>query len=180
MIEVCQTLANVDRLADWLYKVVRPHLRKDVSGYARKRLRVWLRTEPTLTYPTRLLPGLSVEDGILDRLKEMIEWDFDFCLVTYSGDMNPVGITPHRDACFADYEAYGLHVTGECRFDYWCDKESFGKSSGAGLVKSSDLPTHSLLLEPGQVIRFNCKNLHAATPSVGRWNLNFWKAKEGR
>lgn len=119
MIEIAHRLTNCDRIVAWLDRVIRPRLRPDVSDYAKGRLRAWLRTEPTLTSPTLLLAGVPVEDAIWDRLAELIEWRYDYCLVTYSGDDTPIGITPHRDAGFANYEAISVHLSGECRFDYW-------------------------------------------------------------
>jgi hypothetical protein len=128
LIEIAKRIPNVQKLEAWLAKEVRKHLTADVSSYARGRLRTWLGVEPTLTSPTRLLTGTPVDGKILDRLKELIEWDFDYCLVTYSGDEKGIGISPHRDASYADFEAYALHVSGECRFDYWMGRKDFGRS----------------------------------------------------
>ncbi len=190
MIEICGQLANVDRLAAWLEKIVRPALRPDVSNYAKGRLRVWLGEEPMLVAPFNTRPGLAVAENVVTRLKELVEWDYDFCLVTYSGDRTAVGITPHMDAGYADFEARSIHVTGECRFDYWCNRESFGKGPKIGgfdldrqtyqvldrLGEEAE-PTHALNLAPGSIVRFNCKDPHAATPGLKRWNLNFWRRK---
>lgn len=179
MIEIAKTLANPEKLAAWLEQVVRPHLTPDVSNYARGRLRCWFRTEPPLS-PTRpFLPGLPVDDQVWSRLAELVEWDFDYALVTYSGDERAAGIRPHRDASYADYEARAIHISGECRFDYWMGREAFGcAASKREHLPGRDPPTHQLLLSPGDVVRFNCKNLHAATPGVRRWNLNLWRQKE--
>lgn len=178
MIEVCSTVPNPDRLAAWLDRTIRPHLRPDVSRYARGRLRAWLRVEPTLTSPTRRLPGVPVDDRVWSRLGELLGRPFDYCLVTYSGDDQAIGIGPHRDAAFADFEAFGLHASGEARFDYWMGRPAFGFAPDArAFDPARDDPTHSLVLSPGQVVRFNCKNLHAATPGPGRWGLNFWAAR---
>lgn len=191
MIEVTHTLANCDRLAAWLERTIRPQLRPDVSNYAKSRLRAWLRTEPPLSAPRDAVPGVPVADRLWDRLAELIEWRFDYCLVTYSGDEQPIGITPHRDAGFANYEARNLHLTGECKFDYWLDYPEFryttregrtpyqvnprtGKVTLHGKVVE---PTHNLIMQPGNVVIFNAKNPHAASPSSKRWNLNFWRRK---
>ncbi len=167
MITLVNTLANAEQITAWLERSIRPHLRTDVSSYARGRLRAWLGKEPTLTSPTRLLPGTPVDTRILHRLEELIGWRFDYCLATYSGDQNATGISPHRDASFADFEAYGLHLSGECRFDYWEARDA----------NANKPASTSLFLQPGQLLRFNCKHLHAATPGLQRWNLNFWRTK---
>lgn len=167
MIEICHTLANCDKIASWLEEIIRPRLKADVSNYAKGRLRAWLRVEPPLssTQPTR--PGVEVDDKVWDRLAELINWPFDFCLITYSGDEKAVGIAPHRDASYANYTARSLHISGECRFDFW-EKRNATKDTP---------PSHELILQPGQVTEFNCKHLHAATPGTKRWNINFWRKK---
>lgn len=193
MVEVVKTLPNPDDIARWLEQVVRKALRPDVSNYAKGRLRAWLGVEPMLFAPFETRPGLKVSPLILDRLKELIEWDFDFCLVTYSGDEKAVGIVPHMDAGYADFEARSIHVTGECRFDYWQNRETFGAGKVTGgfsldrktyQVLGPDgnpaAATHPIILKPGDVTRFNCKDPHAASPGVGRWNLNFWRRKPGK
>jgi hypothetical protein len=177
MIEIAKNTGDTARLAKWLEEICRPALTPDRSKYATGRLRVWLDKEPMLFHPFEVKPALQVADGVMDRLRELINWPFDFCLVTYSGDINPAGILPHRDAGYADFEAYGMHVTGDVKFDYWCQRECFGAGPSTGKVDVKGEPSHSLILRPGDVVRFNCKNQHSASPGVKRWNLNFWKAK---
>lgn len=178
MIEIARTLPNPDKIMTWLEKTVRSHLTPDVSNYAKGRLRVWLGQEPSLSSPTTHKPGLDVDPRILDRLRELVAWNFDYALVTYSGDVTPVGIAPHRDAAFTGYEAYGLHLSAECKFDYWCSRNSFN-GPGYPLLPSNehDAPSHSLILTPGQLVHFNCKNKHGASPATKRWNINLWKKK---
>jgi hypothetical protein len=179
MIEISHTIKDAEKIARWLERAIRPELTPDVSNYAKGRLRAWLKYEPTLTRDVRVLPGIPVEERFWKALQDRIGWEFDFALVTYSGDgREGQGILPHRDASYADYEAYSLHLTGECRFDYWQGRDSFG--AGPSRVQHNpavDAPTESKLLAPGQVVRFNCKNVHAAVPGPGRWNINFWKGK---
>jgi hypothetical protein len=189
MIEVIKTLPNPEKLAGWLEAVVRKALRPDVSNYAKGRLRAWLGDEPMLFAPFNTRPGLPVAIQVADRLKELIEWEYDFCLVTYSGDETPIGIAPHMDAGYADFEAVSVHVSGECRFDYWQTRDTFGSgrvstpyvlNRTTGVVELAGKvapPSESVLLTPGVVTRFNCKSPHAATPGVKRWNLNFWRRK---
>jgi len=170
---------NIGELKDltaWLEQYVKPRLGSDVSGYARGRRRAWLGIEPALTDSYKAKPGVPIEPVIHERLVQLISWDFDYCLVTYS-DVQAIGITPHRDAKYADYEARGLNVSGTCKFDYWCGRQGFGRSPNTREFNPKvDPPTHSYQLTPGSVVRFNCKNLHAAIPSACRWNINFWRA----
>jgi hypothetical protein len=91
-------------------------------------------------------------------------WAFDWCLVTYSGDSEPAaGILPHRDAAFADNEARGLNVSGFCDFEIWEGR--------------ADEPSTLFRLHPGDIITFDCKRQHAATPTPGRWCVNTWRSK---
>jgi hypothetical protein len=188
-VEVYKTIPNPDRLAAWLESVVRPALSPDVSKYARGRLRVWLGDEPNLFAPFDTRPGLAVSERVLARLKELVEWDFDFCLATYSGDERAVGIAPHMDAGYADFEARSVHVSGECLFNYWENRATLGAGKVTGgfhldrttyeVLKDGKpaAPTHPLVLVPGNVTRFNCKDPHSASPGARRWNLNFWRKK---
>lgn len=146
----------------WLQQHKRD-LRPDPSHYAEGRLKFWFRKEPHLGRPGEVLPGVDCDDDSWARLQRLMGWDFDWCLITYSGDQTPVGITQHRDAAFTDREARGLNVSGTCAFEIWEGK-------------ASDPPTR-FLLRPGDLITFDCKRLHAATPSVGRWCVNTWKSK---
>lgn len=144
MIAITHSIGNTDNLRD----------------YAKGRLRVWLNVEPSLTANAHVTQGLQIPAGISLRLRDLIKWEYDFALVTYSGDSEAIGIKPHRDA----------------RFDYWSGRQSFGKSPN--LIEydpRSDAPTDSLNLTAGDVVKFNCKNLHSATPSKKRWNINFWR-----
>jgi hypothetical protein len=176
MIVITHNIGDTTNLRGWLETHIRNNLRPDVSNYAKGRLRVWLDDEPSLTANVRISQGLRIPAGIRQRLRDLIKWDFDYALVTYSGDFEAIGIKPHRDARYADYEAVGLNVSGTCRFDYWAGRQSFGKSPN--LIEYDpryDAPTDCLNLAAGDVVKFNCKNLHSATPSKKRWNINFWR-----
>ncbi len=178
MIEVVKQ-CDGSRVVAWLNEKIRPLLSRDVSNYAKGRLRTWLGTEPTLTSPTRLLKGSPIPDSHLQRLRDLVGWQFAYCLVTYSGDDSiGIGIDPHRDASYADYEAWGWSLSGQCQFRYWEGRQSFGYSPELVKYTANDPPTHEIVIEAGDIVRFNCKNLHSANPSPGRWNLNFWRAKQ--
>ena len=170
MIELTKNI-ETERIKAYL-ETLKPYLKSDVSNYAKGRQRLWLGAEPLLYRPFNSIPGHPVEEKVLDRFRELIEFDFDFCLVTFSGDP-PIGIEPHRDAGYADFLAYGLNI-GNCKFEYWNSKQTLDKNFPS---VPCEIPT-VLNLVPGDVIRFNCKNLHAAYPSPNRWGINFWRKKE--
>lgn len=179
MIEIYAELYVMDKLRAWLESTIKPQLKADVSSYARGRRIAWLRFEPMLFKPYNIIPGIPISDKIWNRLAELIQWPFDFCLVTYSGDgENGIGIQSHRDAGYADYEAVGLNVNGDCEFRYWQESEGYGYSAyRKQLNPDVDAPTHILQLKEGYLFRFNCKNPHAALPGLGRWGMNFWRKK---
>lgn len=176
MIETHRLEYDEEELREYLDRTVRPHMTPDISNYAKGRLRVWIGTEPSLSKHGKPKPGLQLPK-MAQAFADRINWPFDYCLVTYSGDVNPIGISPHRDASYADYEAYGWNLVGESKFLYWNDRQSFGKSASSGMAPHSGPPTHEINLAPGTVVRFNCKNLHAAIPLPRRWGVNFWRAK---
>ena len=124
------------------------------------RLGFWLRSEPHLGKVGKVLPGVPCADSSWERLRAMTGWDFDWCLMTYSGEA-AAGITPHRDAAFASNEARGLNVSGWCDFSIWEERIEDG-------------PTRVRLF-PGDLVVFDCKRQHAAEPSPGRWSVNTWK-----
>jgi hypothetical protein len=165
--KLTKTWTSANLLEKYLEDTCKSSLLPDVSNYAKGRLRLWLNKEPMLFSPFDIKPGFQVKDKIILRLQEIIEWDFDYALVTYSGDTNPIGIGPHRDAGYAAYEAMSINVSGECEFKFWPIRDS----------KGQDEPIITIL-KPGDVTSFNCKHLHSANPTVKRWNINFWKKKK--
>jgi len=144
----------------WLETYVRPHLTLDVSHYARGRLRCWLGTEPHLG-GGQARPALDISDEAWKWFEQAIGWRFDYALCTFSGAESQTGILPHRDAGYAARQAVGWNISGTCLFRYW----------------SPDELAKEICLNPGSVIRFDCKNQHSAEPSVNRWAMNFWRAK---
>lgn len=144
---------------------LRFHLRPDPSRYARGRGKFWFRREPHLGRHGVTLPGVPCDDAAWASLQALTGWAFDWCLVTYSGDVDPAaGISPHRDAAFADNEARGLNVSGFCDFEIWEGR--------------ADEPPTLFRLRPGDLITFDCKRQHAATPTPGRWCVNTWRSKQ--
>jgi hypothetical protein len=173
MIEVLNYY-DTTKMVTWLERDIKPFLTNDVSSYARGRARAWLGTEPMLFAPFKDVPAVQVHSTILPRLREIIDWDFHYCLVTFSGE-RATGISPHRDAGYADYEAYGLNIIGDCTFSYWNDRRYFGQGPSSGLAPATSPPTDVLKLQEGHIFHFNCKNLHSAEPSPNRWGMNFWR-----
>lgn len=159
------------RLHAWLETRIKPLLKPDVSSYAKGRLRLWLSSEPSLAAPARIIRPAPIPDSYLYRLQDVIGWEFNFCLATYSGDGGSEqgegkGIRPHRDAGYAAPIARTLQIAGEAQFNYWEDREA----------RPSDKFT-PYVIRPGCYFEFNCKHLHQCRPRPGRWALHFWRAK---
>ncbi len=154
---------------------IKPSLIPDFSNYAKNRPRVWLGIEPSLNSSGKEKPGYPISSQTKQRLAEIIDWEWDFCLLIFSGP-EAIGISPHRDASYADYEGRGFNITGTAEFHYWNDRKSFGKSPSTG-VKMTDPPTDIIQLGPDDCIKFNVKNPHAAIPAPNRWSMNFWRRK---
>lgn len=162
-------------IAVWCCRYLRPYLTPDVSNYARGRQRCWLGDEPPLGKGSSK-PGVPVDDATWSVLERWIEWRFDYCLVTFSGN-DGIGILPHRDASFANYEGVGWNLSGQCCFRYWEERISFGRSLAVRRFGPDDPPTCTVEMVPGTLVRFNTKNLHSASPTDSRWGMNFWRAK---
>lgn len=173
MIDVRQV--DSSQIAAWCRDALPRYLTPDVSNYAKGRLRCWLGEEPPLGRGDSK-PGVPVDDATWANLERWIEWRFDYCLVTFSGDP-PVGILPHRDASFCGFEGMGWNISGTCRFSYWMGRESFGRSPDLKNYTPEHPPTHVVEMTPGTLVRFCVKNLHSAGPSRNRWGMNFWRVK---
>lgn len=147
-------------IASWLETHIRPFLAPDVSSYAPGRLRCWLGTEPSLSRPVKEKPAVPFPDDSHELLEDTLGFYFTYCLVTYSGDTLPAaGIHWHQDAPAFAPLAHGWNVTGTATFLYH---------------SPSSVNAESHMLVAGDLVRFDCKQRHAAWPSPRRWNLNFW------
>lgn len=147
-------------------------LKLDSSSYAKGRRRIWLDRQPSLSSYDKLDACVSTTQSsrLRDYLKELIKWDFDYCLLTNSGPEGH-GITLHRDAGSLSYEGYGINLTGTCDFNYLEQRRGFGPGP------TSEEVHHTVQMWPGTVVHFNTKNPHSAIPSPNRWAVNLWKAK---
>jgi hypothetical protein len=152
---ILQQLTDTD--INWLINElenIKTDLTTDISQYAKNRQRAWLNGlgEPHLSYP-KIFESIQ-HQAIHKFIRNQLGINYDFCLAHYSGD-KASGIKPHRDASYANREAYGINL-GMCNF-------TVGD-------KTYDLKS-------GEVYSFNCKILHSADPSPHRYGINLWTAK---
>lgn len=174
-IEIRQVDINHEGFANWAPHNLLPYMTPDGSTYAPGRMKLWLGMEAPLSRTQQ--PKIDFEHPHLaERFKEIIGVSFDYCLITYSGNVNPIGIAPHRDASSLSYEAWGLNITGTCVFNYWEQRKGFGPGPAQGYPLHG-LPSHVIKMEPGTLVHFNSKNPHQAIPSINRWAANFWMRK---
>ncbi len=144
-------------------------MKEDVSSYAKGRNRIWLNAHWDLKNKK-----FDTEDCLKnERLWEILKsiWpEAEIGLLTYSGKENPKGINLHRDDSYADYESWGIQLSGTCQFDYAGGYKNFKweQDRDEEYIKS-------YILNPGDVYRFNCKNRHSAIPSEDRYAINLWK-----
>lgn len=146
-----------------------PKMVKDVSQYAPKRYRLWLLTEPYLGHQPRL--SAAYRDGYL---QDVITWLYPGCntaLISYHGQASNFDsnaqINHHRDAGFASASARLLNLGGTADFSY-------------SPCRRNNDPQHctSYQLNPGDLIEFDCKHLHACTYATpGRIGLIMWQLK---
>lgn len=176
-LEISHVEFDENKMRSYLETHLKSHLTPDVSNYAKGRLRAWIGTEPPLYRGGEFKPGIHMPK-FFERAQELLNWQFDYMLVTYSGEVSPVGITPHRDAGTLSYEAFGLGLVGKATFSYWAERATFVPGRAVNPMKPEDPPTRILEMVPGTLVRFNSKCLHSAVPEKGRWAANFWKKKE--
>jgi hypothetical protein len=146
-----------------------PKMNLDVSRYARDRYRLWLINEPSLSGQLRLTPAYN--DAYLNKV---IQWLYPNCntaLISFHGRINNVcsnaQIEHHRDTSFASDTARLLNLGSVANFSY----------SDCRINNSSNACTN-YLLDPGDLIEFHCKHLHACTYAApGRISLVMWRLK---
>lgn len=146
-----------------------PNMVQDVSRYAPNRYRLWLINEPYLGNQPRLTS--AYQDPYLQKV---IQWLYPGCntaLITYHGQnlqfYSNAQIAHHRDASFASASARILNLNNTAKFSYSQDRRNNNPAN-----------CRNYQLNPGDLIEFNCKHLHACSYAAqGRISLVMWKLK---
>jgi len=159
----------------WLEEDIRPHLKPDVSRYARGRMRVWLGVEPPLDTPSNhsqpfraglrspefanLIADIFHEDvAASSRFKD---WQPETALVSVGGN-----IAAHRDATYADAWSLGINL-GRCVWSIASERHNAR-------------PDFHMNLSGGEVFMFNAKHVHAVSEAADdRWAINAWRFATG-
>ena len=96
---------------------------------------------------------------------------FDLGLITHG----PVGINWHRDDSYAQFTAYSINLsTVDYEWGYQAQYPGFEYSRD----RNDNAPQTVYRIPPGAIIKFNCKNPHAALGSdPDRWSINLWRLR---
>ena len=146
-----------------------PKMTLDVSRYAPSRYRLWLITEPSLSKEQKLYPAYN--DSYLHSILQWLYPGCDTALISFHGQFSnsfsDARIKHHRDTSFASNTARILNLGNVAHFSY------------SGCRRNNDSQDCQLyLLNPGDLIEFHCKHLHACTHAEpGRISLVMWKLK---
>jgi len=146
-------------------------LKADVSTYAKGRQRTFLNMN--WDFRDRKFDKDCFQNERMWEILKGIWPEAEIGLLTYSGEENPKGINLHRDDSYADYESWGVQLSGTCEFHYMGGYKNFKWEQ----ERDPEID-QSYTLNPGDVFRFNCKNRHSAIPSINRYAINLWKIAE--
>lgn len=155
--QIINTINNINTIINYLQQLP---LKQDHSTYSKGRLICWINKEPLL-YIKRdclKLAKSAHKDNLIPNLcKGLLDFEPDYILVTYSGN-NANGINWHRDSTYAAPIAATINL-GLCKF---------------GLINTNK-EEEWLDMKGGEIITFNCKQLHSAIPSSNRWAIHCWQ-----
>ncbi len=139
-------------------------LESDHSSYARGREKYWL--EHSWNLKERRFHKAIHDERLWVFLKRL--WPkADLGLVVHGS----VGIKPHRDDSYADYEARALNLGTLASWQYDCQYPNY-----CWTRETNPSNPINYQINMGDFFRFNCKNPHAAIePSPDRWGIFLWE-----
>lgn len=148
------------------------NLKPDMSNYAKGRSHFWIDYKWDLRHK-KLREG-AIHAVQMPRLKQFmaklnIHYDLGFAALG--------GITWHRDDIYCDWVAYTLNLS--TKPFKWGYAANYSQLYYRNFVKQNYKAEKQIItLEPGDIIRYNCKNPHATLSSQSdRWGLTFWTLK---
>lgn len=181
------TPEEIAEITALLEKNILPHLKSDVSNYAKGRQRVWLPYQAPLGNQP-FVPELmddEVWQWIVDRCAKH-GFKAQVALISKGGNINP-----HRDTTFAAPWAMGFNL-GKCdwhiaeNFDDLFDWDDNGSlKTGPRYNQKEEIVGEwaipfSMNLNGGEVFMFNSKHTHAVTNAApDRWSINVWAIANG-
>ena len=167
-------IANIQsRVCEQFYRYCQtklmPMMQLDVSRYAPNRYRLWLLQEPHLGRQPKLKKAYNDP-----YLKQVIQWLYPGCntaLISYHGQIENINsdarINHHRDTSFASNIARMINLGNISHFSYSLCRRNNNINACT-----------TFLLNPGDLIEFDCKHIHACTYAApGRMSLVMWQLK---
>lgn len=176
MFEILKELSRGDvrQLVGLLDREVEPRLVRQERGYASGRRYAWLGWEPSFQEPPSALA--RPRGRLWSALQEWVP-EIEAAECWCNGEGSSPGIRPHRDAPYADPVAYILNL-GRTRFRIWLPTDCVPHPGLARIAAHTRFSEYAMELTGGELIRFDCKVLHAsATEEVRRWGIGMWKFK---
>lgn len=173
----------------------RDRLTKDVSNYAKGRMRAWIGLEAPLTERHDFQKAaFGYQDWLWGWLSEFcnqhLNFDPELGLIHVGGadcsdpEEMPIngrggecGIRSHRDAGYADFKAVGINLSGTASFGYWPhypDQDRWSKE------QNNPAQPQIVQMQPGTCVVFNCKNPHFGQAGPNRWCINAWRVSKKR
>lgn len=153
--QIINTVNDTNTIINYLQQLP---LKSDPSTYSKGRLLCWINKKPLLYIRRdclKLAKSAHIDSLIPNLCEGLLDFKVDYILVTYSG-LEACGINWHRDSTYAAPIAATINL-GPCKFGLNNNKQE-----------------QWLDLVGGEVITFNCKQLHCAIPSPNRWAIHCW------
>ena len=170
-------------------------LTRDVSNYAKGRMRAWIGLEAPLTDSQSFKAAPFKYGGTLWQWLhpyciEHLDFEPEIALLHVGGadcsdpEKDPddgrggeCGIQTHRDAGYADFRAVGINLIGEATFGY---RDCYGTQDRWVKEQNDSAPTQLVHMRRGTAVVFNCKNPHFASVGPNRWCINAWRISRKR
>ena len=159
-------------LLDLLRTEAEPRLKVQPRGHARGRRSCWLAWEPAFGTTVERTP--QPRGDLFERLAQLVP-DAELAECWRNGEQSSAGITPHRDANYADVTAWLINL-GPTRFRIWLPRDE-RPSEPLRLARRNRVHWEwQVELTGGEVLQFNCKRLHASrTLARERWAVGLWR-----
>lgn len=142
------------------------YLKPDISRYAKGRQRFWFKAEWDLRHK-KFRKAIQIER--LDNYLQALGISYDLGMIAYGEN----GIHWHRDDSYANFVAYTINLSSK-PFE-WGYQPNY---PGYQYSKQVDAKKQIYLLQPGDIIKFNCKNPHATLgKDPERWAISLWTVK---
>ena len=150
--KIIGTYSNWQAIHDHIMTLA-SHATPEKAHCAKGRMNFWLQAEPN--YSTKTYMPAYQDDRLWQFCKRIMP-NADLAQIFYGNQ----GIDWHRDAAYANNTAVIINL-GKCDWQ----------------LKPNGVAIESHQLTGGEIITFNCKQLHRCIPSSDRIGIGLWSAK---